>query len=292
MTTETVSSAAATVPIPLLANTAHRPWPLPAAPWVMAQTWRDLLFAHWPLPAAALQALLPPALTVDAFDGQGWLGIVPFKMSGVRPRGLPAAPWLSAFPELNVRTYVRLRDRGIEKRGVYFFSLDAANPVAVQIARRTFWLPYFDAQMRAHNDGRTVHYASRRIHRGAAPADLAAGYMPTGAVYHAQPGDLDHWLTARYALYTVDRRGRPLHRRDSPRAVAAPARRRRVPDQHHGRRGCHPPAGERAAAPLCAQAGSRRLADPPGRTVTMHDAALRPSQLAPRPTLRLGFPSR
>jgi uncharacterized protein YqjF (DUF2071 family) len=145
MTTETVSSAAATVPIPLLANTAHRPWPLPAAPWVMAQTWRDLLFAHWPLPAAALQALLPPALTVDAFDGQGWLGIVPFKMQGVRPRGLPAVPWLSAFPELNVRTYVQLRDRGIEKRGVYFFSLDAANPVAVQIARRTFWLSYFDA---------------------------------------------------------------------------------------------------------------------------------------------------
>lgn len=192
-----------------LATIDHRPWPLPTAPWVMAQTWCDLLFAHWPLPAAALQALLPPALAVDTFDGQGWLGIVPFKMRNVRPRGLPAVPWLSAFPELNVRTYVRLQDRGIDKRGVYFFSLDAANPAAVQIARRTFWLPYFNAQMRAYNDGRTIHYTSRRTHRQAAPADLAAGYMPAGAVYRAAPGALDHWLTERYALYTVDRRGRP-----------------------------------------------------------------------------------
>ncbi|HHY58373.1 MAG TPA: DUF2071 domain-containing protein, partial [Chloroflexi bacterium] len=80
--------------IPLLANTAHRPWPLPTTPWVMAQTWCDLLFAHWPLPVAALQALLPPTLMVDTFDGHGWLGIVPFKMRGVRPRGAPAVPWL------------------------------------------------------------------------------------------------------------------------------------------------------------------------------------------------------
>lgn len=200
---------AGAAPAPLLALTDHRPWPLPTAPWVMAQTWCDLLFAHWPLPAAALQALLPPALTVDAYEGQGWLGIVPFKMQGVRPRGLPAVPWLSAFPELNVRTYVHLRDRGIEKRGVYFFSLDAANPVAVQIARRTFWLPYFDAQMRAHNDGRTIHYASHRVHHGAPAADLVAGYAPSGPIYRAKPGELDLWLTERYALYTVDRRGRP-----------------------------------------------------------------------------------
>jgi uncharacterized protein YqjF (DUF2071 family) len=206
----TTMPAADTFPqLPPMAITAHRPWPLPAAPWVMTQTWRDLLFAHWPLPAAALQALLPPSLTVDAFEGQGWLGVVPFRMTAVRPRLFPAVPWLSAFPELNVRTYVRLRDRGVEKRGVYFFSLDAANPVAVQIARRTFWLPYFAAQMRAHNDGRTVHYASRRTHHGAPPADLVAGFGPTGAVYQAQPGDLDHWLTERYALYTVDRGGRP-----------------------------------------------------------------------------------
>lgn len=193
----------------ILEESAHRPWPLPAAPWVMAQRWQDLLFAHWPLPPAALAALIPPALALDTFDGQGWLGVVPFRMSGVRPRLLPAVPWLSAFPELNVRTYVRLRDRGVEKRGVFFFSLDAANPVAVDIARRTFWLPYFRAQMRLYDDGRTIHYASRRTHTGAAPATLVAGYAPTGATYRSQPGDLDHWLTERYCLYTVDGHGRP-----------------------------------------------------------------------------------
>ncbi|MBK8798022.1 MAG: DUF2071 domain-containing protein [Anaerolineales bacterium] len=195
---------------PLSAATHHRPWPRPASPWVMAQEWCNLLFAHWPLPAAALQALLPPALTLDTFEGQAWLGIVPFQMRGVRPRLTPSVPWLSAFPELNVRTYVRLRDRGLEKSGVYFFSLDAANPVAVRIARRTFHLPYFDAAMRAHYDGRTVHYASRRTHRGAPAADLVAGYRPTGPRYRTQSGDLDHWLTERYCLYTVDQKGHPL----------------------------------------------------------------------------------
>ena len=206
MTTDSVLPGAT---LPLLANLVHRPWPLPPSPWVMAQTWCDLLFAHWPVPAAALQALLPPTLPLDTFDGQGWLGVVPFRMAGVRPRGTPALPWLSAFPELNVRTYVRLRDRGCEKRGVYFFSLDAANPVAVRIARRAFQLPYFDARMRAFNDGRTVHYTSRRTHRGAPSAALVAGFTATGGVYQSQPGSLDHWLTERYALYTADRAGRP-----------------------------------------------------------------------------------
>ena len=193
----------------LVQEVAHRPWPVPVAPWVMTQRWQELLFAHWPMSRDVLAALIPPALEVDTFDGQGWLGVVPFRMSNVRPRLLPAVPWLSAFPELNVRTYVRLRDRGIEKHGVYFFSLDAANPVAVEIARRTFWLPYFRAQMRLYDDGCTVHYASRRTHAGAAPAALVAGYAPAGAVYRTRPGDLDHWLTERYCLYTVDGRGHP-----------------------------------------------------------------------------------
>ncbi|MBE2238577.1 MAG: DUF2071 domain-containing protein, partial [Caldilineaceae bacterium] len=140
MTTESAQASATNLPVSAAAN--HRPWPRPASPWVMAQEWCNLLFAHWPLPAAAMQALLPPSLTLDTFEGQAWLGIVPFRMRGVRPRLTPPIPWLSAFPELNVRTYVRLRDQGIEKRGVYFFSLDAANPVAVRIARRTFHLPY------------------------------------------------------------------------------------------------------------------------------------------------------
>jgi uncharacterized protein YqjF (DUF2071 family) len=126
-----------------LEQVAHRPWPLPPGGWVMAQIWHDLLFAHWPVPQAVLRPRIPAQLAVDTFDGQGWLGVVPFRMSGVRLRGTPRVPWLSAFPELNVRTYV-VADG---KPGVWFFSLDAGNAIAVAIARAWFHLPYFRARM-------------------------------------------------------------------------------------------------------------------------------------------------
>lgn len=193
----------------IVRHTQHRSW-MPTGPWVMAQSWRDLLFAHWPISPMDMRSLLPPALELDLFDGSAWLGVVPFRMTGVRPRWAPALPWLSHFAELNVRTYVRTGDRGVVKPGVFFFSLDAANPVAVRIARFLFRLPYFDAAMMLLDDSRSIHYLSRRTHRGAAPASLAISYRPAGATFSAQPGTIDHWLTERYALYTVDRRGQPF----------------------------------------------------------------------------------
>src|SRR5215212_948122 len=90
----------------ILKETAHRPWPMPDGPWVMTQTWHNLLFAHWPVDARALNDLIPKGLPLDRYDGQAWLGIVPFRMTNVAPRGLPNIPFVSAFPELNVRTYV------------------------------------------------------------------------------------------------------------------------------------------------------------------------------------------
>jgi uncharacterized protein YqjF (DUF2071 family) len=187
---------------------AHRPWPLPSTPWTMAQSWRDLLFAHWPIPAEAMRAFVPPALRLDTFDGQAWIGVVPFHMRNVRPRGLPAVPWLSHFAELNVRTYVTAADGS--KPGVWFFSLDAANPMAVMLARRFFMLPYYDAAMATRTAGDAVYYTSRRTHAGAAPANFMARYRPTGPIYQATRGTLEHWLTERYALYTTDRQGRPI----------------------------------------------------------------------------------
>jgi uncharacterized protein YqjF (DUF2071 family) len=109
----------------LLRSLDHRPWPLPASRPVMRMRWLDLLFAHWPAPVDAVRAQLPAGLTLDLFDGEAWLGVVPFKMADVAPRGVPALPWLSFFPELNVRTYVTLEG----KPGVWFFSLDCANPL-------------------------------------------------------------------------------------------------------------------------------------------------------------------
>jgi uncharacterized protein len=112
---------------PLLYSIEHRPWPLPSGPWIMKQTWHDLLFAHWPLPHATLRPLVPAQLELDQYGGQCWVGVVPFRMSGVTGRAMPPLPGLSSFPELNVRTYVT---HG-EKPGVYFFSLDAASLPAV-----------------------------------------------------------------------------------------------------------------------------------------------------------------
>jgi uncharacterized protein YqjF (DUF2071 family) len=175
----------------------------------MVQTWHDLLFAHWPVPVEVMRAALPKPFVPDVFDGQAWVGIVPFWMSDVRLRGLPAIPWLSRFPELNVRTYVTVGGR----RGVYFFSLDAARLAAVLAARLLVHLPYFHALMSVRRDADMVSYGSQRIHQGAPPAQFRARYRPIGPVSPAVPGGLDHFLTARYSLFTLDGRRR-LRRTD------------------------------------------------------------------------------
>jgi len=164
----------------------------------MQQTWHDLLFAHWPLPSDALRSLVPPQLPLDTYNGQRWVGIVPFWMSGVRPRGIPAIPGLSQFPELNVRTYVTLGG----KPGVYFFSLDAASHLAVWGARSFFHLPYFYADMRVEFTGDEVAYRSARRR---SDAELHARYAPQSPTRFGAPGTLEHWLTERYCLYTVHR---------------------------------------------------------------------------------------
>lgn len=189
---------------------AHRPWPLPPGSWTMRQTWHDLLFAHWPVSAGQVLPSVPPGLELDTFDDTAWISVVPFRMSGVRPRHLPAVPWLSAFPELNLRTYVRRSPPAPPQPGVIFYSLDAANPVAVSIARRVYSLPYFRADMQLLDAETAIHYHSERTHRGAAPASFDAHYAPAGGIRPAQPGTLDHWLAERYCLYTTDRFGR-LH---------------------------------------------------------------------------------
>ena len=184
----------------ILREVAHRPWPLPAGPWVMTQSWHDLLFAHWPVDAAKLRARIPERLEIDMFEGNAWLAVVPFRMTGVRLRGTPAVPWLSAFPELNVRTYVVCDG----KPGVWFFSPDAGNSLAVTIARAWFHLPYFRARMRCSEHNGWIEYVSRRNHSGAAPATLQVRYRPIAPAFLPQRGTLEHFLTERYCLYALD----------------------------------------------------------------------------------------
>jgi uncharacterized protein YqjF (DUF2071 family) len=165
----------------------------------MAQRWSDVLFAHWPVSADELRQVVPAALPLDTYEGQAWLGIVPFRMSRVRPRWLPPLPRLSAFPELNVRTYVTLDDRP----GVYFFSLDAASAMAVAFGRRFYHLPYFRARMTAVRVDGSIRYTCRRTHAGEPPARFRAAYRPAGPVIGSEPGTLAHFLTERYCLYTA-----------------------------------------------------------------------------------------
>ena len=182
---------------PSLRFVTHRPWPLPSGPWIMAQNWHDLLFANWPLPAEVMRNLLPETLELDLYDGQAWISIVPFTMSGVRLRGTPALPWLSVFPELNVRTYVTASG----KPGVWFFSLDAANPVAVKLARLWFHLPYFHACMNSKSRSGGIVYSSRRSDRRGGRETLQASYNAQGLQFEAERGTLEYFLTERYCLY-------------------------------------------------------------------------------------------
>jgi uncharacterized protein len=189
-----------------LEQVAHRPWPLPAGPWIMAQIWHDLLFAHWPVPEALLRPHIPARLAIDTFDGQAWLGVVPFRMFGVRLRGTPAVPWLSAFPELNVRTYVVANGMP----GVWFFSLDAGNRIAVALARAWFHLPYFRARMSCEERSGWIEYKCARSHRGAACGVFNGRYRAIGQIFSAEPRSLEHFLTERYRLYTTDGAGQVI----------------------------------------------------------------------------------
>jgi len=146
------------------------------------------------VPAALLRPLLPSNLELQEFDGTAWLGLVPFRMAGVMRRPWPDLPWVSAFPELNVRTYVTLDG----KPGVWFLSLDATNPLAVWAARTFFHLPYYQARMSLTERDGAIQYESSR-----AGAEFSATYAATSAPYQAAPGSLEHWLTERYCLYAA-----------------------------------------------------------------------------------------
>jgi uncharacterized protein YqjF (DUF2071 family) len=187
-----------------LNETAHRPWPLPNRPWLMAQTWEDLLFAHWRVPAADLRRVVPAELDVDTRDGSAWLGVTPFRVSAFRLRGLPHVRGLTAFPELNVRTYVTVDGRP----GIYFLSLDASSLAAVASARRTYRLPYFRARMSARPAGDRMDYRSERASRDGPPARLQATYEPIGEPFQAADGSIEQFLAERYCLYTLDERRR------------------------------------------------------------------------------------
>ena len=164
--------------------------------------WSNLAFLHWPVPEAVLRPLIPSELSIDTFDGTAWLGIVPFRMEGTQHRLLPPIPTATNFPELNVRTYVRHRDR----TGVWFFSLDAASRLAVWGARTMFNLPYFTADMQIRTVENEILYTTSR--KGEHSLGRFDGkYAPAGPSFIPTPGSLEYWLTERYCLFGQQRSG-------------------------------------------------------------------------------------
>ncbi len=203
----------------------------PAGSPIGYHRWHDLLFVHWRLPPSVLRAAVPAGLDIDTWDGDAWLGVVAFTMTGVRPWWSPALPGLSAFHETNLRTYVHVGGRA---PGVYFISLDAANSLAVRVARWRWNLPYYRARMTIHREGQRIRYSSRRLWpeplgaetnleaevgdwlsnaRNCHP-DRSEG-SPSRAeilrcaqndkVGYDRPGTLEFFLAERYLLYTVSR---------------------------------------------------------------------------------------
>jgi len=176
----------------------------------LRQSWLELLFLHWSVPVQLLRPLVPRSLEIDTHEGQAYVGLVPFTMTGVRPVWSPAIPGLSDFHEVNVRTYVH---QGGREPGVWFLSLDASSRVAVLAARATYHLPYRFARMSLRRGpGEEVHYSSERLWPGPRPAGCAMTYGPSGPVTAAAPGSLEHFLAERYVLY-AERRGRLLRGR-------------------------------------------------------------------------------
>lgn len=192
-----VATAGRTLEGSALAPAAHRPWPPPREPWVMAQGWKTMLFAHWPVRPAALRRFVPRGVALHTYDGTAWLGITAFVVADARIRGVPAVPRLSTFAEVNVRTYVTADD----KPGVLFLSLDAASVAAVLGARAWFRLPYFIAAGQAERRGGWVHFTSRRDHPGAPAARLSARYRASHTRRLPGGAELSRWLVERYCLY-------------------------------------------------------------------------------------------
>jgi hypothetical protein len=163
----------------------------------MHQTWRDLLFAHWPVPTEKLRPLVPSVLRLDSVNGQCWIAVTPFHMTGIRARWTPPIPGIFALPELNVRTYVTYDG----KPGVFFFSLDAGSWLAVFGARASYHLPYFHARMNIVLDEGWFKYSCVRSRA----IEFHGRYRPAASVQLRDPGTLEHWLTERYCLYSVVR---------------------------------------------------------------------------------------
>jgi len=194
-----------------LVRTSHKPRPLPAGRWAMTQRWNDLLFAHWPIPTAAIEVLLPEWLQADSFQGSAWLGAVPFWLDRIKIRGVPPIPGLRRLPDLNLRTYVR--DRMTGSPGFYCFSVDSSSLVAVAAAHAMYHLPYRLAEMRLEprSEREFAVYSRRRFSRDDVIFKASyRGLGPTHKTAEIQPGSFEYFFSERPCVFAMNRAGEPI----------------------------------------------------------------------------------
>jgi len=194
-----------------LVRTSHKPRPLPAGRWAMTQRWNDLLFAHWPIPPAEIESLLPDWLEADGFQGSAWLGAVPFWLDRIKIRGVPPIPGLRNFPDLNLRTYVR--DRFTGTPGIYFFSVDSNNLLAIAAARAVYHLPYFFSEMHLEprSEREFAFYSRRRFSRQQVIFKARyRGLGPSRRTVEIRSGSFEQFMSERPCVFSVNRSGQPI----------------------------------------------------------------------------------
>ncbi len=194
-----------------LIKTSHKPRPLPPGRWAITQRWNDLLFAHWPVPAETVARLLPDWLQPDTYQGSAWLGAVPFWLDRIRIRGFPGLPGIRNFPDLNLRTYVR--DQFTGTPGVFCFSFDASNLLAIVAARSLYHLPYYWAQMRfEQRSEREFAFSSSRRFAGREVIFNARyrGLGPTRKTAEHTAGSFEYFFSERFSLFNSNRAGQPI----------------------------------------------------------------------------------
>ena len=183
-------------------NLSHKQEIMTNLPWIMKQTWKDILFAHYPVQRKVLEKLVPSELTLDTYRGTGWVSIVPYLTSAMHLRGVPPIPGLATYPGFNIRTYVTMNG----KPGVYFFRLTAGNMLAAYAARTFFGLPYLYMRME-HKTAKDLNIFESEKSAG---MQLLCNYKSISNPAPTDKGSLEEWLVERYCLYNVSKKGIPL----------------------------------------------------------------------------------
>jgi uncharacterized protein YqjF (DUF2071 family) len=170
---------------------------MPYEKWIMKQSWKNVFFIHLPVSAPSLRPHIPSCLDLDVYEGEPWISLVLFTIEGIYLKGIPFSV-VSAFPEINVRTYISYNKRP----GVFFLSLDAKHWATYTIAKKWYHLPYYESQISVKQTNQFTSYNSIRKDRKVVPAEFKGTLKSLSETFYSKQNSLEYWLTERYYLYS------------------------------------------------------------------------------------------